>query len=390
MTVYAQPGQEGAKVEFKARYENWIGGKWVPPTTGKYFENVTPITGKQFTEAAQGSAADIELALDAAHKAAPAWGKTSAAERALILHRIGDRMMENLEMLAVAETWDNGKAIRETLAADIPLSADHFRYFAGAIRAQEGGVSQIDDDTTGYHFHEPLGVVGQIIPWNFPILMAVWKLAPALAAGNCVVLKTPEQAPFTVARFAEIALEGGLPPGVLQVVFGVPAEVSQHLISSPIIRGVHFTGSIPVGKQLTALAAQGMKRTTMELGGHAPVLIFDDVDVDAVLDLAATSKFRNAGQVCVSPTRFYVQESIYDTFTKGFAERTSKVKVGNGLQSDTKMGPLANVRGLRPEVADQGVRVAGLAKPRRRSEGARRVRPAGLVGHREVTSALGR
>ena len=219
MTVYAQPGQEGAKVEFKARYENWIGGKWVPPTTGKYFENVTPITGKQFTEAAQGSAADIELALDAAHKAAPAWGKTSAAERALILHRIGDRMMENLEMLAVAETWDNGKAVRETLDADIPLSADHFRYFAGAIRAQEGGVSQIDEDTTAYHFHEPLGVVGQIIPWNFPILMAVWKLAPALAAGNCVVLKPATLTPTSIMVLVEL-IGDLLPPGVLNVVNG--------------------------------------------------------------------------------------------------------------------------------------------------------------------------
>ena len=219
MTVYVQPGQEGSKVQFKDRYENWIGGEWVAPTTGQYIENVSPVNGKQFTEVARGAAADVELALDAAHKAAPAWGKASATERAAVLNRIADRIDANLEMLAVAESWDNGKPIRETLNADIPLAADHFRYFASAIRAQEGRLSQLDDDTTAYHFHEPLGVVGQIIPWNFPILMAVWKMAPALAAGNAVVLKPASNTPASILVLAELIADL-LPAGLLNIVNG--------------------------------------------------------------------------------------------------------------------------------------------------------------------------
>jgi aldehyde dehydrogenase len=311
MTVYAQPGQAGAKVEFKARYENWIGGKWVPPTTGKYFENVTPITGKQFTEAAQGTAADIELALDAAHKAAPAWGKTSAADRALILHRIGDRMMENLEMLAVAETWDNGKAIRETLNADIPLSADHFRYFAGAIRAQEGGVSQIDDDTTAFHFHEPLGVVGQIIPWNFPILMAVWKLAPALAAGNCVILKPASLTPTSIMVLAEL-IGDLLPPGVLNVVTGPGSDAGKALASSKRIRKIAFTGETTTGRQIAEYASKNL--------------------------IPATLYAFNSGEVCTCPSRALVQDSFYDSFMADAVARTENIILGNPLDTNTQMG----------------------------------------------------
>jgi len=342
MTVYAQPGEPGAKVEFKARYENWIGGKWVPPTTGKYFENVTPITGKQFTEAAQGSAADIELALDAAHKAAPAWGKTSAADRALILHRIGDRMMENLEMLAVAETWDNGKAVRETLNADIPLSADHFRYFAGAIRAQEGGVSQIDEDTTAFHFHEPLGVVGQIIPWNFPILMAVWKLAPALAAGNCVVLKPASLTPTSIMVLVEL-IGDLLPPGVLNVVTGPGGDAGQALASSKRIRKIAFTGETTTGRQIAAYASKNLIPATLELGGKSPNVFFADVadKDDAFYDKAVegiTLYAFNSGEVCTCPSRALVQDSFYDSFMADAVARSEKIIQGNPLDTNTQMG----------------------------------------------------
>jgi len=342
MTVYAQPGQDGAKVEFKARYENWIGGKWVPPTKGKYFENVSPVTGKQFTEAAQGTPEDIELALDAAHEAAPAWGKTSAAERALILHRIGDRMMENLEMLAVAETWDNGKAIRETLNADIPLAADHFRYFAGAIRAQEGGVSQIDEDTTAYHYHEPLGVVGQIIPWNFPILMAVWKLAPALAAGNCVVLKPASLTPTSIMVLAEL-IGDLLPAGVLNVVTGPGSVTGAALASSKRIRKIAFTGETTTGRQIAQYASKNLIPATLELGGKSPNVFFADVadKDDAFYDKALegiTLYAFNSGEVCTCPSRALVQDAFYDSFMADAVARTEKIIMGNPLDTDTQMG----------------------------------------------------
>jgi aldehyde dehydrogenase len=342
MTVYAQPGQDGAKVEFKARYENWIGGKWVPPTKGQYFENVTPITGKQFTEAAKSTPEDIELALDAAHAAAPAWGKTSAAERALILHRIGDRMMDNLELLAVAETWDNGKAIRETLNADIPLAADHFRYFAGAIRAQEGGVSQIDDDTTAYHFHEPLGVVGQIIPWNFPILMAVWKLAPALAAGNCVVLKPASLTPTSIMVLAEL-IGDLLPAGVLNVVTGPGSTTGAALASSKRIRKIAFTGETTTGRQIAEYASKNLIPATLELGGKSPNVFFadvadkDDKFYDKALEGITLYAF-NSGEVCTCPSRALVQDSFYDSFMAAAVARSEKIIMGNPLDTETQMG----------------------------------------------------
>jgi aldehyde dehydrogenase len=342
MTVYAQPGQKGAKVEFKARYENWIGGKWVPPVKGKYFENVTPITGKQFTEAAQGSEEDIELALDAAHKAAPAWGKTSAADRALILHKIGDRMMENLELLAVAETWDNGKAIRETLNADIPLAADHFRYFAGALRAQEGGVSQIDDNTTAYHFHEPLGVVGQIIPWNFPILMAVWKLAPALAAGNCVVLKPASLTPTSIMVLAELIADL-LPAGVLNVVTGPGSSCGKALASNTRIRKIAFTGETTTGRLIAEYASKNLIPATLELGGKSPNVFFADVadKDDKFYDKAVegiTLYAFNSGEVCTCPSRALVQDSFYDKFMADAVARSAKIVRDNPLDTNCQMG----------------------------------------------------
>ena len=277
--VYAFPNTKGAIVNFKERYDNYIGGKWTPPVKGEYFDNPTPVTGKVFTQVARSTEEDIELALDAAHAAKDAWGKTSVTERSNILLKIADRMEENLEMLAVAESWENGKAVRETLNADIPLAIDHFRYFAGAIRAQEGGVSQIDDDTVAYHFHEPIGVVGQIIPWNFPILMAVWKLAPALAAGNCVVLKPAEQTPASILVLVEL-IEDLLPAGVLNVVNGFGLEAGKPLASNPRIGKIAFTGETTTGRLIMQYASQNTIPVTLELGGKSPNIFFEDI-VDA-------------------------------------------------------------------------------------------------------------
>jgi aldehyde dehydrogenase len=346
MTVYPQPGQEGAKVTFKARYENWIGGQWVAPTKGQYFKNITPITGRTFTEAARGTAEDIELALDAAHEAAPGWGKTPPADRALVLNRIADRIMDNLELLAVAETWDNGKPIRETLAADIPLAADHFRYFAGAIRAQEGSLSQIDDDTTAYHYHEPLGVVGQIIPWNFPILMAVWKLAPAFAAGNCVVLKPAEQTPVSILVLAEL-IGDLLPPGVLNIVNGFGIEAGKALASSPRIRKIAFTGETSTGRLIAQYASQNLIPVTLELGGKSPNVFFADVAqhndnfYDKALEGFTLYAF-NQGEVCTCPSRALVQDSFYDSFMADAVARTEKIIQGNPLDTDTQLGAQAS------------------------------------------------
>lgn len=257
--VYAAPGSEGSIVAYASRYDNFIGGEWVPPVDGAYFENPSPVDGQTFTSVARSTAADVELALDAAHNAADAWGRTSPAERANILNRIADRIEENLERLAVAETWENGKPVRETLAADLPLAVDHFRYFAAAVRSQEGGISQLDDDTVAYHFHEPLGVVGQIIPWNFPILMAVWKLAPALAAGNCVVLKPAEQTPASILLLVELIADL-LPPGVVNVVNGFGAEAGRPLASSPRVAKVAFTGETTTGRLIMQYASENIIR----------------------------------------------------------------------------------------------------------------------------------
>ncbi|EZP35315.1 aldehyde dehydrogenase family protein [Micrococcus luteus] len=346
MTVYAFPGTEGAKVEFKSRYEHFIGGEWTPPVKGQYFENVTPVTGKVFCEVARGTAEDIDAALDAAWKAAPAWGATSPAERALVLHRIADRMEENLEMLAVAETWDNGKAVRETLNADVPLAIDHFRYFAGAIRAQEGGLSQVDEDTVAYHFHEPLGVVGQIIPWNFPLLMGVWKLAPALAAGNAVVIKPAEQTPASIMVFIELIADL-LPAGVVNVVNGFGLEAGKPLAQSPRIRKIAFTGETTTGRLIMQYASENIIPVTLELGGKSPNVFFEDVMAadDAYWDKAQegfTLFALNQGEVCTCPSRALVQESIAEKFLDAVVERTSRIVTGNPLDTDMMMGAQAS------------------------------------------------
>lgn len=346
MTVYVFPGTEGAKVEFKSRYEHFIGGEWTPPVKGQYFENVTPVTGKVFCEVARGTAEDIDAALDAAWKAAPAWGATSAAERALVLHRIADRMEENLEMLAVAETWDNGKAVRETLNADLPLAIDHFRYFAGAIRAQEGGLSQVDEDTVAYHFHEPLGVVGQIIPWNFPLLMGVWKLAPALAAGNAVVIKPAEQTPASIMVFIELIADL-LPAGVVNVVNGFGLEAGKPLAQSPRIRKIAFTGETTTGRLIMQYASENIIPVTLELGGKSPNVFFEDVmaNDDAYWDKAQegfTLFALNQGEICTCPSRALVQESIAEKFLDAVVERTSRIVTGNPLDTDVMMGAQAS------------------------------------------------
>ncbi|MCQ1945700.1 MULTISPECIES: aldehyde dehydrogenase family protein [unclassified Arthrobacter] len=346
MTVYAQPGTEGSKVTFKPRYDNWIGGEWVAPVKGEYFENISPINGRAFCEVARGTSADIDLALDAAHKAAGAWGKTAVAERALVLTRIADRIEANLEMLAVAETWDNGKPIREVLAADLPLAVDHFRYFAGAIRAQEGGISQIDDNTTSYHFHEPLGVVGQIIPWNFPILMAVWKLAPALAAGNAIVLKPAEQTPTSILVLMELIADL-LPAGVLNVVNGFGVEAGKPLASSNRIRKIAFTGETTTGRLIMQYASQNLIPVTLELGGKSPNIFFADVAAadDSFYDkaLEGFNMFAlNQGEVCTCPSRALVQDSMYDSFMADALARTAQMIQGNPLDTNTMVGAQAS------------------------------------------------
>ena len=346
MTVYAAPGQPGSKVSFKPRYENYIGGEWTPPVKGQYFENVTPVTGQVFTEVARSTAEDVELALDAAHNAAPSWGKTSVAERSVILNKIADRIEANLETIAVAETWDNGKPVRETLAADIPLAIDHFRYFAGAIRAQEGSISQIDADTVAYHFQEPLGVVGQIIPWNFPILMAVWKLAPALAAGNAVVLKPAEQTPASILVLLEI-IGDLLPPGVVNVVNGFGVEAGKPLASSKRIRKIAFTGETTTGRLIMQYASENLIPVTLELGGKSPNIFFADVmdKDDAFLDKAIEGMVLfafNQGEVCTCPSRALIQESIYDRFIERVLQRVAAIKQGHPLDTDSMMGAQAS------------------------------------------------
>ncbi|MGP3561969.1 aldehyde dehydrogenase [Geobacillus sp. BK01] len=344
--IYAQPGQPGALVTFKTRYENFIGGKWVPPVDGEYFENITPITGKPYCEVPRSKAADIERALDAAHAAKEAWGRTSPAERARLLNKIADRMEENLEMLAVAETWENGKPIRETLAADIPLAIDHFRYFASCIRAQEGTISEIDHNTVAYHFKEPLGVVGQIIPWNFPILMAAWKLAPALAAGNCVVLKPAEQTPTSILVLIEL-IEDLLPPGVVNIVNGFGLEAGKPLASNPRVAKVAFTGETTTGRLIMQYASQNIVPVTLELGGKSPNIFFADVmdKDDEFLDKALegfTMFALNQGEVCTCPSRALIHESIYDAFMERALERVKQIKQGNPLDTETMIGAQAS------------------------------------------------
>ncbi|MGP4064526.1 aldehyde dehydrogenase [Oceanobacillus sp. M65] len=343
---YANPNSEGSLVQFKDRYDNYIGGEYRPPANGKYFENVSPVTGKAFCEVSRSTKEDVEAALDAAHAAKKEWGETSVAVRANILNKIADRMEENLELLAVAETWDNGKAVRETLAADIPLAVDHFRYFAGVIRAQEGGISQIDNDTVAYHFHEPLGVIGQIIPWNFPILMATWKLAPALAAGNCVVLKPAEQTPASIHVLLEL-IGDLLPPGVLNVVNGFGVEAGKPLASNSRISKIAFTGETTTGRLIMQYASENIIPVTLELGGKSPNIFFEDVldRDDGFLDKAIEGLVMfalNQGEVCTCPSRALIHESIYDEFMERSLERVKQIKIGHPLDTETMMGAQAS------------------------------------------------
>jgi aldehyde dehydrogenase len=344
--IYAAPGAAGAKIQFQTRYDNFIGGKWVPPVKGQYFDVVTPISGMPYTRAARSTAEDIELALDAAHAAADKWGRTSAAERSNLLLKIADRIEANLELLAYAETVDNGKPIRETLNADLPLTVDHFRYFAGCLRGQEGSNSQIDENTIAYHFQEPLGVVGQIIPWNFPILMAAWKLAPAIGAGNCVVLKPAESTPISILILADLIADI-LPPGVLNIVNGYGREAGMPLATSKRIAKIAFTGSTSTGRVIAQAAANNLIPATLELGGKSPNIFFEDVmrKDDSFLDKAIEGLVLfafNQGEVCTCPSRALIQESIYDRFMERVLPRVAAIKMGSPLDTDTMMGAQAS------------------------------------------------
>ncbi|MEP4889480.1 MAG: aldehyde dehydrogenase family protein [Aliiglaciecola sp.] len=344
--IYAKPGSENSLVTFKQQYGNYIGGEWVAPVKGQYFDNVSPVNNEVFCSVPRSTVEDIDLALDAAHRAKDAWGKTSATDRSNILLKIADRIEQNLEMLAVAETWDNGKAVRETLNADIPLCVDHFRYFAGCLRAQEGNMSEIDEKTIAYHFHEPLGVVGQIIPWNFPILMAAWKLSPALAAGNCVVMKPAEQTPASILVLMEL-IGDLLPPGVLNIVNGFGKEAGEALATSKRIAKIAFTGSTPVGSHILKCAAENIIPSTVELGGKSPNIYFEDVmsHEDEYLSKCVEGTvlaFFNQGEVCTCPSRALIQESIYDDFISLVVARTQQIKRGNPLDTETQVGAQAS------------------------------------------------
>jgi aldehyde dehydrogenase len=335
-----------SRAPFAERYDNFIGGKWVAPRSGKYFDNGSPVTGQVICKIARSDAQDVELALDAAHAAKDAWGRTSVAERALILNRIADRMEANLELLAVAETWDNGKPIRETRAADLPLAIDHFRYFAGAVRGQEGSLAEIDQDTVAYHFHEPLGVVGQIIPWNFPLLMACWKMAPALAAGNCVVLKPAEQTPASIMVWIELVGDL-LPPGVLNIVNGFGLEAGKPLASSPRVAKVAFTGETSTGRLIMQYASQNLIPVTLELGGKSPNIFFKDVTAedDDFFDKAIEGFVMfalNQGEVCTCPSRALVHESIYDRFMARALDRVAAITQGDPRNPATMIGAQAS------------------------------------------------
>ena len=344
--IYAAPHSSDALVQFKNQYENFINGSWTPPVRDEYFEVITPINGQKYTQVARSYAEDVELALDAAHAASGNWRKTSPSERSNLLLKIADRLEANLEVLAYAETVDNGKPIREALNADIPLAIDHFRYFAGCLRAQEGSVNEIDNQTVAYHYHEPLGVVGQIIPWNFPILMAAWKLAPAIGAGNCVVLKPAESTPVSILILIELIADL-LPPGVLNVVNGYGREAGMPLATNKRIAKIAFTGSTATGRLIAQAAAENLIPATLELGGKSPNIFFADImDADdSLLDKAIEGLVMfalNQGEVCTCPSRALIQESIYDAFMTRCLERIRLIKQGNPLDTETMIGAQAS------------------------------------------------
>ena len=380
-----------------SRYQNFIGGEWTEPRSGKYFENPSPVNGRTFCEVPRSGAEDIELALDAAHRAAPAWGRTAAAERANILNRIADRMEENLEKLAVIETWDNGKPVRESLAADLPLAVDHFRYFAGCIRAQEGSVAELDHDTVAYHFPEPLGVVGQIIPWNFPILMAAWKVAPALAAGNAVVLKPAEQTPVGILELMKLVGDL-LPAGVLNVVNGFGVEAGKPLASSPKVSKVAFTGETTTGRLIMQYASENLVPVSLELGGKSPNVFFKDVlDKDDDFRQKVMEGFAmfalNQGEVCTCPSRALVAKEIYGTFLEEAVERVKRIKLGNPLDTGTMIGAQASTDQLEKIMAyidigkQEGAEVLTGGKRAEiggEAEGGYYVEPTILAGHNKM------
>lgn len=336
----------GVKIPYKAKYDNFIGGKFVAPVKGEYFDVITPITGKPYTKAAKSSAEDIELALDAAHKAADGWAKTPPSQRANLLLKIADRLEENLELIATAETIDNGKPIRETINADIPLAIDHFRYFAGCLRSQEGSLSELDENTVAYHFHEPLGVIGQIIPWNFPILMAAWKLAPAIAAGNTVVMKPAEFTPISIMIMMEVIADI-VPPGVMNIVNGYGRDVGAPLANSKRINKIAFTGSTATGRVIAQAAAGNLIPATLELGGKSPNIFFEDIAAadDDFFDKAVEGLVLfafNQGEVCTCPSRALIQESVYDQFMERVLPRVAAIKQGNPLDPNTMIGAQAS------------------------------------------------
>jgi len=341
--IYGDPGTSESIVQVKTRYENFIGGKWVAPLKGEYSTDLSPATGQPITQVPRSTTEDIELALDAAHAAKTRWGETSAAERARVLNKIADTIEANLEMLAVTESWENGKPVRETLAADLPLAIDHFRYFAGAIRAEEGRISEIDHNTVAYHFSEPLGVVGQIIPFNFPLLMAAWKIAPALAAGNCTVIKPASPTPWSILKLAEL-IGDVVPAGVLNIVNGPGAEIGRALASNKRIAKIGFTGETTTGRMIMQYAAQNIIPSTTELGGKSPNIFFADVMAadDDFLDKAVEGLVLyafNKGEVCTCPSRALVEESIYDAFMERVLPRIAAIRQGNPLDPETQMGP---------------------------------------------------
>ncbi|MGC4112079.1 MAG: aldehyde dehydrogenase family protein [Nocardioides sp.] len=343
MNSYIPPGSAGSNVEVLERYENFIGGKWLPPSHGEYTTDLTPATARPITQVARSTAEDVDAALDAAHVAAREWNHSSQAERCSVLERIAAAIEANSEMLAVAESWENGKPVRETLAADIPLAADHFRYFAAAARAQEGRLTVLDEKTTAYHFREPLGVVGQIIPFNFPLLMAAWKIAPALAAGNCTVIKPASPTPWSILKLMEV-IEDVVPPGVVNVVTGPGGEVGKALATSPKIAKIGFTGETVTGRLMMQYAAQNLIPVTLELGGKSPNIFFEDVLAhdDDYLDKAVEGLVLyafNKGEVCTCPSRALVHESIFDEFMTRCLERIAAIKQGNPLDPATMIGP---------------------------------------------------
>lgn len=336
------PNKENAQYRIKDKYQNFIGGEWVDPVDGEFFDNKSPVIGQVVSQVPRSKQADVDNAVKAAHKAQESWGKTSPAERSMVLLKIADKVEEHLEELAVLETFENGKAVRETMNADLPLVVDHYRYFAGVIRAQEGGISQLDEDTVAYHFHEPLGVVGQIIPWNFPLLMAAWKLAPALAAGNSIVLKPAEQTPTTILHFAEL-IQDIVPPGVLNIVNGFGAEAGQALATHQDINKIAFTGETTTGRIIMQNASQNIIPVTLELGGKSPNIFAKDVmDADdGYLDKAIEGLVMfalNQGEVCTCPSRALIHEDIYDEFMERVIKRVEEIKVGNPLDENTMMG----------------------------------------------------